>query len=75
MRTRRTFTEDFKRQIAEAIISGHVSQLELSRKYSISPVIISRWKKEYYASKFFENKSADYARLEIRVKELKASLI
>ena len=70
MRIRRTFTDDFKRQIAEAIISGQVSQLEVSRKYGISPVIISRWKKEYYQGKFFENKSPDYQRLEIRIKEL-----
>jgi len=70
MRIRRTFDNDFKRQTAEAIVSGQVSQLELSRKYGISPVIISRWKKEYYAGKFFENSNPDYARLEIRVKEL-----
>jgi transposase len=70
MRIRRTFSNDFKRQTAEAIISGQVSQLELSRKYGISPVIISRWKKEYLEGKFFENNDPDYARLEIRVKEL-----
>jgi transposase len=70
MRIRRTFSDDFKRQTAEVIISGQVSQLELSRKYGISPVIISRWKKEYLSGKFFENKDPDYAKLEIRVKEL-----
>ena len=70
MRIRRTFSQEFKRQTAEAVISGKASPLELSRKYGISPVIISRWKKEYYAGKFFENKSQDYARFEIRVKEL-----
>ncbi|MQY74247.1 MAG: transposase [Clostridia bacterium] len=70
MRIRRTFTDDFKRQIAEAIISSQAVQLKLSRKYGISPVIILRWKKEYLTGKFFENKSADYQRLEIRVKEL-----
>ena len=70
MRIRRTFDNDFKRQTAEAIVSGQVSQLEVSKKYGISPLIISRWKKEYYAGKFFENSNPDYARLEIRVKEL-----
>ena len=45
MRIRRTFSDDFKRQTAEAIISGQVIRLEISRKYGISPVIISRWKK------------------------------
>jgi len=70
VRIRRTFTDEFKRQIAEAVISGQAAQLELSRKYGISPVIISRWKKEYLEGKFFENNDPDYARLEIRVKEL-----
>ena len=70
MRIRRTFSQEFKREIAETIVSGKATQLELSRKYGIAPVLISRWKKEYYAGKFFENKSTDYARFEIRVKEL-----
>jgi transposase len=70
MRVRRTFSQEFKRETAEAIVSGQVSQLEVSRKYGISPVIVSRWKKQYYSGKFFENSNPDYARLEIRVKEL-----
>ena len=70
MRIRRTFSQEFKREIAEAIVSGKATQLELSRRYDIQPVIISKWKKEYYAGKFFENKSTDYARFEIRIKEL-----
>jgi transposase-like protein len=70
MRIRRTFSQEFKRETTEAIVSGQVSQLEVSRKYGISPVIVSRWKKEYYSGKFFENSNPDYAKLEIRVKEL-----
>jgi len=70
MRIRRTFTREFKGQSAEAIISGQVSPLDLSRKYGISPAIISRWKKEYLEGRFFENNDPDYASLEIRVKEL-----
>jgi transposase len=70
MRIRRTFSQEFKREIAETIVSGKATQLELSRRYGIQPVIISKWKKEYYAGKFFENKNTDYARFEIRIKEL-----
>jgi transposase-like protein len=70
MRLRRSFDRQFKREITEAILSGKISQLEVSRKYSISPVVISRWKKEYYSGKFFENTNPDYARLSIKVKEL-----
>ena len=70
MRIRRTFSQEFKRETTEAIVSGKVSQLEVSRKYGISHVIISRWKKEYYSGKFFENTNPGYARLSIKVKEL-----
>ena len=41
MRTRRSFDRQFKREITETIVSGKISQLEASRKYSISPVVIS----------------------------------
>jgi transposase-like protein len=70
MRVRRTFTSKFKREITEAIVSGKISQLEVSRKYGISPVVVSRWKKEYYQGKFFENTNPDYARLQVKIKEL-----
>ena len=70
MRARRTFSQEFKRDVTEAIVSGKISQLEVSKKYGISPVIVSRWKKEYYAGKFFENTNPDYVRLSIKVKEL-----
>ena len=52
MRTRRTFTNEFKREVVEAVTSGQVRQLEMSRKYGISPVVISRWKKEYLEGRF-----------------------
>ena len=70
MRVRRTFTKDFKREVIEAVASGQVRQLEMSRKYSISPVLISRWKKEYLEGKFFENNDPDTTRLEIKLREL-----
>jgi len=70
MRIRRSFTQEFKREITEAIVSGKISQLEVSRKYGISPVVVSRWKKEYYSGKFFENTNPDYVRLQVKIKEL-----
>jgi len=70
VRVRRTFTNDFKREVVEAVASGQVRQLEMSRKYNISPVVISRWKSEYGQGKFFENSNPDTTRLEIRIREL-----
>ena len=70
MRTRRTFTKEFKREVVELVVAGKASQLEISRKYNISPVVISRWKGQYHQGKFFENNDPDTTRLEIRVREL-----
>ena len=70
MRARRTFTGQFKREVVELVVSGKASQLEISRKYNIPPVVISRWKSEYHQGKFFENNDPDITRLEIRVREL-----
>ena len=71
MRKRRSFTSEFKKEIAEAIVGGQASAVELAREYSISPMIISRWKKDYLDGKFFENlNSSDIKRLELKVREL-----
>jgi transposase-like protein len=69
MRVRRTFNDEFKAKIVEMITAGAATQAEISRKYGISPVIIGRWKREYYTGKFFENaKNTDIAG--IRISEL-----
>jgi transposase len=70
VRARRTFTKEFKREVVELVVSGKASQLEISRKYGISPVVISRWNSQYHQGKFFENTNPDTTRLKIRVREL-----
>ena len=69
MRARRTFDEKFKRQVVESVLSGSVSQVELARKYTISPLLVSRWKKEYKQGKFFEN-NMDVTRFELKLHKL-----
>ncbi len=46
-RVRRSFGNDFKKQIVESIVSGTSTQAELAREYNISPVLINKWKKDY----------------------------
>jgi transposase len=71
MRERRSFSNDFKKQIVESIVSGSATQAELAREHKISPVMINRWKKDYKAGKFFENVSSqDMAKLELRIRDL-----
>jgi len=75
MRVRRNFSNDFKKQIVESIVSGSTTQAEVAREYKISPVLITKWKKDYKAGKFFENvDSHDMAKLELRVRELERLL-
>ena len=71
MRARRSFSDDFKKQVVESIVLGSATQAELAREYKISPVAINRWKKDYKVGKFFENiDSRDMAKLELRIREL-----
>ena len=71
VRERRSFSNDFKKQIVESIVSGSATQAELAREHRISPVMINRWKKDYEKGKFFENVSSqDMARLELRIRDL-----
>lgn len=71
MRVRRSFSKKFKREIVEAIASGSATAVEISREYSISPVVISKWKRDYKTGKFFENTDAsDIVKLELKVREL-----
>jgi transposase len=75
MRARRSFSDDFKKQVVELIVSGTSTQAEMAREYKISPVLINRWKKDYKTGKFFENVSShDMAKLELRVRELERLL-
>lgn len=57
--TRRKFTADFKARVAVEAIKEHRTLAELSKYFEISPVVISRWKKEFLEnmSKAFGDKS------------------
>lgn len=61
--------------MVESIVSGSATQEEIAREYKISPVIITRWKKDYKTGKFFENvDSQDMAKLELRVRKFERLL-
>ena len=53
VRVRRNFENDFKKQVVESILSGSATQAELAREHKISPVMKSRWQKDYKKGKFF----------------------
>ena len=71
VRQRRSFDNEFKKQVVESLLSGSATQAEMAREHRISPVILNRWKKDYKAGKFFENvTSQDMAKLELRIRDL-----
>ncbi len=51
-RTRRKFTAEFKAKVALEAVRERETLRELSSRFEVSPIMISRWKKE-----FLENSS------------------
>ncbi len=50
MRTRRKFTSEFKTKVVLDALSERKSLAEIAKKYSIIPVQISTWKKQFLDS-------------------------
>lgn len=51
-RQRRTFSIEFKRQVAEECLSGERSQAEQYRRYELSPNLVREWIQKYEAGEF-----------------------
>jgi transposase-like protein len=58
---RRKFTAAFKAQVALAAIQERESLSELSKRFSVHPTVISRWKKEFLerSAEIFETQAPD----------------
>lgn len=59
--TRRKFSSEFKSRVAFEAAKEQLTVAELSKKYEVSGVMISRWKKEFLSnlSATFDAKSSD----------------
>lgn len=77
---RRKFSSEFKARVALEAIRERETLAELSKKHEVSPVIISRWKKEFLenASSVFssgkeakEEESVDAEKLYAQIGQLK----
>lgn len=62
--TRRKFSPDFKAKVALEAIKNQFTLAELSKKFDVSPVMISRWKSE-----FLDNMSAVFEKEHPKKKE------
>jgi transposase-like protein len=57
MRTRRTFSAEFKAKVVLEALSGAKSAAEICREHNLKPDLLSHWKDQFLAnaSKVFEN--------------------
>jgi len=79
--TLRKFTSTFKAQVALEAIKNNQTLAELSKKFDVSPVVISKWKSEFleHMSSIFEKgngtnqdeESADTEKLYAQIGQLK----
>ena len=69
MRNQRTFSQDFKRQVVEELLSGESRPAQLCRRHNISSSLLYHWKKQYSRGKFNNEPTAEAA-LQDRVEKL-----
>jgi len=69
MKHRRTFNNEFKRQVVEEHLSGVSTAAQLMRRHDISSGLLYHWK-EQYAKGRFDNPPTQEAALEERVRQL-----
>jgi len=69
MRKIRTFSQEFKRQVVEELMSGESRPAQPRRRYTISPSLLYHWKKQYSLGKF-NNEPIEEAALKDRVEKL-----
>jgi transposase len=69
MRNVRTFSQEFKRQVVEELLSGESRPAQLCRRHNISPSLLYHWKRQYSLGKF-NNEPIAEAALKDRIEKL-----
>ena len=69
MRNQRTFSQEFKRQIIEELLSGESWAAQLCRRHNISSSLLYHWKKQYSRGRF-NNEPTQEAALKDRIEKL-----
>ena len=69
MKHRRTFSNEFKRQVIEEYLSGVSTAAQLMRRHEISSGLLYHWKDQYTKGRF-DNPPTHEAALEERVRQL-----
>jgi transposase len=69
MRNQRTFSQEFKRQVVEELLSGESSPAQLCRRHNITSSLLYHWKKQYSRGKF-NNEPTEEGALRDRIEKL-----
>jgi len=69
MRNQRTFSQEFKRQVVEELLSGESRPAQLCRRHNVSPSLLYHWKRQYSLGKF-NNEPIQEAALKDRIEKL-----
>ena len=69
MRNQRSFSLEFKRQVAQELLSCESSPAQLCRRHNIGSSLLYHWKRQYSRGKF-ENEPIEEAALKDRVEKL-----
>ena len=69
MRNQRIFSQEFKRQVVEELVSGESRPAQLCRRHNISSSLLYHWKKQYARGKFNNEPTAEAA-LKDRIEKL-----
>ncbi len=69
MRNQRTFSQEFKRQVVEELLTGESRPAQICRRHNISSSLLYHWKKQYGRGKFNNEPTAEAA-LKDRIEKL-----
>jgi transposase len=69
MRNQRTFSQEFKRQVVQELLSGESRPAQLCRRHNISSSLLYHWKRQYGRGKFNNEPTAEGA-LKDRIEKL-----
>jgi transposase-like protein len=69
MRNLRSYSQEFKRQVVEELLSGESRPAQLCRRHNISSSLLYHWKRQYRLGKF-NNEPIKEAALNDRIEKL-----
>lgn len=69
MRNQRIFSQEFRRQVVEELVSGESRPAQICRRHNISSSLLYHWKKQYARGKFNNEPTAEAA-LKDRIEKL-----